>query len=66
MRGSSVGTEGRIGAAEEVFCSMQFFASINHGGCRCPMVAMRPYSWSGSMQQSFKMLGKSSLLMLNS
>ena len=43
MRVGGVGAEGRIGAGEEVFCSMQFLASINHGGRSGPTAAMRPY-----------------------
>jgi hypothetical protein len=40
----------RIGAGGEVFCSMQFLASIDHGGCRRPTAAMRPYSQRGIIQ----------------
>jgi hypothetical protein len=57
MRGSGVGTEGRIGAGEEVFCLMQFLELINHGSRHHPTATMRPYSQRGSIQQSFKMLG---------
>jgi hypothetical protein len=41
MRGGGVGAEGRIGAGGEVFCSMRFLASINHGGRHRPTAAMR-------------------------
>ena len=34
MHVSGVGAEGRIGAGGEVFFSMQFLASIDHGGGR--------------------------------
>jgi hypothetical protein len=57
MRGNSVGAEGRIGAEGEVFCLMQFLASIDHGGRRCPTAAMGPHSWRRSIQQSASMLG---------
>jgi len=40
----SVGAEGGIGAGGEVFCSMGFLPSIDHGGGRGPTAAMRPYS----------------------
>jgi len=43
-RVGGVGAEGRIGAGGEVFCSMPFLASIDHGGHRGPTAAMRPYS----------------------
>jgi hypothetical protein len=32
MRGGGEGAEGGMGKGGEVFCSMQFLASINHGG----------------------------------
>ena len=48
---------GGIGAGGEVFCLMQFLASINHGGRRGPTAATRPHSWCGSIQQSADMLG---------
>jgi hypothetical protein len=57
MHGGGVGAEGGIGAGGEVFCSMQFLASINHGGRRCSTAAMRPHSWRRSIQQSANMLG---------
>ena len=41
MHGGGVGTEGGIGAGGEVFCLMQFLASIDHGGRRCPTAATR-------------------------
>jgi len=52
-----VDTEGRIGAGGEAFCSMRFLTSIDHGGCRGPTAAMRPYSWLLSIQQSTNILG---------
>ncbi len=57
MRGSGVGAEGGIGTGGEVFCSVQFLASINHGGHRHPMAAMRPHFRCRSIQQSANMLG---------
>jgi hypothetical protein len=57
MRGGGVGAEGGIGSGGEVFCSMQFLTSIDHGGCRRPTAAMWPHSWRGSMQQSANKLG---------
>ena len=57
MHGGSVGTEGGIGAGGEVFCSMQFLVSIDHGGRRHPTATMRPHSRHGSIQQSADMLG---------
>ena len=52
-----VGAEGGIGAGGEVFCSMQFLASIDHCSRHRPTAAMRPYSRCGSIQQSADMLG---------
>ncbi len=49
--------EGGIGAGGEVFCLMQFLASINHGGRRCPAAAIRPHSQRKSKQQSADMQG---------
>ncbi len=57
MRGGGVGTEDGIGAGGEVFCSMQFLASIDHGGRHRPAAAMRPHSQRRSIQQSANMLG---------
>ncbi len=57
MRGGGVGAEGKIGAGGEVFCSMRFLASIDHGGRHCPTAAMRPHSRRRSIQQSANMLG---------
>ncbi len=54
MRIGSVGTEDRIGAGGEVFCLMQFLASIGHSGHRGPTATMRPYSQLLSIQQSTK------------
>ena len=44
-------------ARGEVFFLMRFLASIDHGGRRGPMAAMRPYSWLLSIQQSTNILG---------
>jgi hypothetical protein len=45
-----------MGAGGEVFCSMQFLALINHGGCRRPTAAMKPHSRLLSIQQSANIL----------
>jgi hypothetical protein len=56
MHGGGGGAEGEIGEGGEVFCSMQFLASIDHGG-RCPsMAAMKPHSQLLSIQQSANIL----------
>ena len=52
MRGSSRGSEGGMGEEGEVFCSMQFLASTNHGRRRHPMAAMKPHSRLLHIQQS--------------
>ena len=52
MRGGGGGTYGGVGAGGEVFCSLQFLASIDHGGHHHPMATMIPYSQRGSIQQS--------------
>jgi hypothetical protein len=52
-----VGAEGGLGAGGEVFFSMRFLASINHGGRRGPTAAMRPSSRLLSIQQSRNILG---------
>jgi len=57
MRVGGVGAEGRIGAGGEVFCSMRFLTSIDHGGRHGPTAAMRPYSRLLSIQQSTDILG---------
>jgi hypothetical protein len=57
MRVGGLGAEGRIGAGGEVFFSMRFLSSIDHGGRRGPMAAMRPYSRLLSIQQSTNILG---------
>jgi hypothetical protein len=57
MRVGGIGTEGGIGAGGEVFCSMRFLASIDHGGRRRPTATTRPPSRRGSIQQSANMLG---------
>jgi hypothetical protein len=57
MRVGGIGTEGGIGVGGEVFCSMRFLASIDHGGRRRPTASTRPHSRRGSIQQSANMLG---------
>jgi hypothetical protein len=54
---SGVGTEGGIRAGGEVFCSMRFLASINHGDRCRPMATTGPHSRRESIQQSADMLG---------
>ena len=63
MRVGGVGTEGGIGAGGEVFCSMRFLASIDHGGRRRPTAATRPHSRHVSIHQSSNMLGNRLLLL---
>ena len=57
MRGGGGGELGGIGPGDEVFCSMRFLASIDHGGGRRPMAAMKPHSRLLSIQQSINILG---------
>jgi hypothetical protein len=57
MSVDGIGTEGGIGVGGEVFCSMQFLASIDHGGRRRPTATTRPQSRRRSIQQSANMLG---------
>jgi hypothetical protein len=57
MRGSGEGPEGGIGSGGEIFCLMQFLASIDHGGLLHPTAAMRPHSRRRGIQQSANMLG---------
>ena len=57
MRVGGVGAKGRIGAGGEVFCSMRFLASIDHGGRYGPTAAMMPYSRLLSTQHSTNILG---------
>ena len=52
MRGGGGGAEGGMGAQGEVFCLMQFLASINHDGRHCPTATMKPHSQLLSIQQS--------------
>jgi hypothetical protein len=56
MRGGGGGKLGGIGPGYEVFCSMQFLASIDHGGRRRPTAAMKPHSQLLSIQQSANIL----------
>jgi hypothetical protein len=55
-RGGGGGKIGGIGPGDEVFCSMRFLASIDHGGQHLPTAAMKPYSRSLSIQQSANIL----------
>jgi hypothetical protein len=57
MRGGGVGAEVGIGSGGEVFCSIRFLASIDHGGLCRPTATTRPYSRRESIQQSADMLG---------
>jgi hypothetical protein len=57
MHVSGVGAEGGIEAGGEVFFSMRFLASIDHGGRLRPTAATRPYSRLLSIQQSTNILG---------
>jgi hypothetical protein len=56
MRGGGGGELGRIGPGDEVFCSMQFLASIDHGSRRRSTAAMNPHSRLLSIQQSANIL----------
>ena len=56
MRGGGGGKLGGIGPGDEVFCSMRFLASIDHGGRRLPTAAMKPHSRRLSIQQSANIL----------
>ena len=57
MHGGGGGKLGGIGPGDEVFCSMQFLASIDHGGQRRPTAATKPHSRLLSIQQSTNILG---------
>ena len=56
MRGGGGGELGGIGPGDEVFCSMRFLASIDHGGRRRTTAAMKPHSRLLSIQQSANIL----------
>jgi hypothetical protein len=56
MRGGGGGELGEIGSGDEVFCSMRFLTSIDHGGRRRPTAAMKPHSRLLSIQQSTNIL----------
>ncbi len=56
MRGGGGGAEGRMGEGGEVFCSMQFLASIDHGGRGHPTAAVKPHSRLLCIQQSSNIL----------
>ena len=64
MRGSGGGELGGIGPGDEVFCSMPFLASIDHGGGRRPTATMMPHSRLLSMQQSANILCDRLVLLL--
>ncbi len=57
MRGGGGGKHGGISPGDEVFRSMRFLASIDHGGRRRPTAAMKPHSRLLSIQQSTNILG---------
>ena len=57
MCGGGGGELGGIGPGDEVFCSMRFLVSIDHGGRRRPTAAMKPHSRLLSIQQSTNILG---------
>ena len=63
MRGGGGGELGGIGPGDEVFCSMRFLASIDHGGQRRPTAAMKPHSRLLSIQQSTNILGNRLVLL---
>ncbi len=56
MRGGGGGDLGGIVPGDEVFCSIRFLASIDHGGRRLPTAAMKPHSRLLSIQQSANIL----------
>ncbi len=56
MRGGGGGAEGGMGEGGEVFCSMQFLASIDHGGRGRPTATMKPQSQLLHIQQSANIL----------
>ncbi len=56
MCGSGGGELGGVGPGDEVFCSMQFLALIDHGGRRRSTTAMKPHSRLSSIQQSANIL----------
>jgi hypothetical protein len=51
MRGGGGGAEGKMGGGGEVFCSMQFLVSIDHGSLHRPMATMKPHSRLLRIQQ---------------
>jgi hypothetical protein len=56
MRGGGGGAEGYMGEGDEVFCSMRFLASIDHGGRGRPTAAIKPHSRLLRIQQSANIL----------
>jgi hypothetical protein len=56
MRGGGGGKLGGIGPGDEVFSSVRFHVSIDHGGWRLPTAAMKPRSRCSSIQQSANIL----------
>jgi len=64
MRGGGGGELGGIGPGDEVFRSMQFLASNDHGGGRRPTATMMSHSRLLSMQQSANILCDRLVLLL--
>ncbi len=56
MRGGGGGELRGIVPGDEVFCSMRFLASIDHGGRRRHAAAMKPQPQLLSIQQSANIL----------
>ncbi len=56
MCGGGGGAEREMGEGGEVFCSMQFLASIDHVGRGRPTAATKPHSQLLLIQQSANML----------
>jgi hypothetical protein len=63
MHGGGGSKTGGIRLGDEFFYMMGLHASINHGGCRCPMATMGPHSWLLSIQQSANILWNRSTLL---
>jgi hypothetical protein len=56
MGSNGGGAEGKMGEGDEVFCSMRFLASIDHGGQGRPTAAMKLHSRLLHIQQSANIL----------
>jgi hypothetical protein len=56
IRGGGGGELGGIGPGDEVFCSMHFLESIDHGSQHRPTAGMKPHSQLLSIQQSANIL----------